>query len=76
MPQQGGACQVKIWNGSLEQNETFNGIDAGDAAATWLHRVTRATLRLVQLDAAAWTRGAVNHCPSTTRAARRRHGAV
>ncbi|MES2584513.1 MAG: MOSC N-terminal beta barrel domain-containing protein [Pseudomonadota bacterium] len=61
-PPPGGRCQVKIWNGSLQRNEAFDGKDAGDAAAAWLLQVTGAALRLVHLDATGWVRDTVNHC--------------
>jgi hypothetical protein len=61
-PPTGGACQVKIWNSSLQQNEVFDGLDAGDTASAWLQHMVGAELRLVWLAPAAWRREAVNPC--------------
>ena len=61
-PPRDAPCQVKIWNSSLQRNEIFDGIDAGDAAAALLKHITGAALRLVRLDATAWVRGTVNPC--------------
>lgn len=58
----GGACQIKIWNGSLQQNEVLDGIEAGDAAAALLQQITGTALRLVRLGADAWARATVNQC--------------
>lgn len=55
-PPRGAACQVKIWNSSLQCNEAFDGIDAGDAACAWLQNITGTALRLVRLEAAALAR--------------------
>lgn len=61
-PPPSGACQAKIWNDSLQQNETFDGTDAGDAAASLLQQVTGAALRLVRLHTTGRMRDTVNHC--------------
>jgi uncharacterized protein YcbX len=61
-PPTGIACPVKIWNSSLQQNEVFEGVDAGDAASSWLRHVTGTDLRLIWLAPKALVRETVNHC--------------
>ena len=61
-PPTGPACQIKIWDGTLQRNQVFDGTDAGDVASKWLQQATGADLRLVRLSGADWARATVNHC--------------
>jgi len=51
---------VQMWNDSVKEMESFAGLDAGDAAAAMLQRVTGAPLRLVRFGALALARRGTN----------------